>query len=86
MTAPSASSSLLVFGGGWLGRAAAREAIRRGGRTTLTSRDPALREALTAEGLEAVDPDDEGALDRAVADASAILVTAPPGPAGCPGL
>ena len=86
MTAPSASSSLLVFGGGWLGRAAAREAIRRSGRATLTSRDPARREALTADGLEAVDPDDEGALDRAVADASAILVTAPPGPAGCPGL
>jgi nucleoside-diphosphate-sugar epimerase len=86
MTAPPASSSLLVFGGGWLGRAAAREAIRRGGRATLTSRDPARREALTADGLEAVDPDEEGALDRAVADASAILVTAPPGPAGCPGL
>ncbi len=86
MTAPPASSSLLVFGGGWLGRAAAREAIRRGGRATLTSRDPARREALTVDGLEAVDPDEEGALDRAVADASAILVTAPPGPAGCPGL
>lgn len=86
MTAPAASSSLLVFGGGWLGRAAAREAIRRGGRATLTSRDPARREALTADGLESVDPDEEGALDRAVADASAILVTAPPGPAGCPGL
>jgi nucleoside-diphosphate-sugar epimerase len=86
MTAPAASSSLLVFGGGWLGRAAAREAIRRSGRATLTSRDPARREALTADGLEAVDPDEEGALDRAVADASAILVTAPPGPAGCPGL
>ena len=86
MTAPPASPSLLVFGGGWLGRAAACEAIRRGGRATLTSRDPARREALTAEGLEAVDPDDEAALDRAVADASAILVTAPPAPAGCPGL
>src|SRR3989344_5458276 len=86
MTAAPASPSLLVFGGGWLGRAAACEAIRRGGRATLTSRDPARRAALTAEGLEAVDPNDEGVLDLAVAEASAILVTAPPGPAGCPGL
>lgn len=78
--------SLLVFGGGWLGRAAAREALRRGGRATATSRDPATRAALEAEGIAAVDPADEAALAAAVGGASALLVTAPPDAHGCPGL
>lgn len=78
--------SLLVFGGGWLGRAAAREALRRGGRAALTSRDAGTREALADEGFTAIDPADAGALAAAVADASAILITAPPEANGCPGL
>lgn len=85
MSSPPASLQLLVFGGGWLGLAAAREAVRRGGRATLTSRDPARREAL-AEGFGSLDPDDAAALDRAVAEATAVLVTAPPEGDGCPGL
>ncbi len=78
--------SLLVFGGGWLGRAAAREAVRRGGQAVATSRDPATRAALEADGIGAVDPSDEAALAAAVARASALLVTAPPDAHGCPGL
>jgi len=78
--------SLLVFGGGWLGRAAAREALRRGGRAALTSRDAGTREALAGEGFTSIDPADAGALAAAVADASAILITAPPEANGCPGL
>ena len=77
---------LLVFGGGYLGRAAALEAIRRGDGAMATSRDPDRRAALTAEGIEAVDPGDAEALTAAVRKATAILVTAPPQPAGCPGL
>ena len=77
---------LLVFGGGWLGAAAAREAMRRGGSAILTSRDPARREALTREGFHAIDPEDADALDAAVLETPAILVTAPPEPEGCPGL
>ena len=83
---PDAPASLLVFGGGWLGRAAAREAIRRGGRAVLTSRDAGRRAALAADGLVAVDPADPAALAAAVADASAILITAPPEATGCPGV
>ena len=85
---PDAASpvSLLVFGGGWLGRAAALEAIRRGGTAVATSRDPVTRAALEAEGVGAVDPTDEAALAAAVAGASALLVTAPPDAHGCPGL
>jgi hypothetical protein len=79
-------SSLLVFGGGWLGQATAREMLRRGGCAVLTSRDAGTRAALIAEGFTAIDPADAGALAAAVASASAILVTAPPEPNGCPGL
>lgn len=78
--------SLLVLGGGWLGRAAAREAIARGGRAIATSREADRRAALTAEGVEAIDPADAAALAEAVDRASAILVTAPPTADGCPGL
>ena len=85
MAADASPPTLLVFGGGWLGRAAARVAVRGGGRAILTSRDPARRDALAAEGFEALDPDDT-ALDGAVAGASAILITAPPESDGCPGL
>lgn len=78
--------SLLVFGGGWLGRAAAREALRRGGEAVATSRDPATRAALEAEGVAAVDPADEAALAAAVGQATALLITTPPDAQGCPGL
>lgn len=78
--------SLLVFGGGWLGRAAALEALRRGGTAVATSRDPATRAALQADGVSAVDPADEAALAAAVGQATALLITAPPDAQGCPGL
>lgn len=78
--------SLLVFGGGYLGRAAALEAVRRGGKAFATSRDAARRAALQAEGVAAIDPADAEALQAAVVQASAILVTAAPDAYGCPGL
>ncbi len=84
---PDASApSLLVFGGGYLGRAAAREALRRGGRATATSRDPERRRSLEGEGIAAVDPADPGALKTALEAASAVLVTAAPDAQGCPAL
>ncbi|WP_298743329.1 SDR family NAD(P)-dependent oxidoreductase [uncultured Brevundimonas sp.] len=86
MPAGAAPARLLVFGGGWLGRAAAREAVCRGGRAALTSRDRDRRAALAADGFVAVDPGDAAGLASAVADASAILVTAPPEASGCPGV
>jgi nucleoside-diphosphate-sugar epimerase len=84
--APSPPVSLLVFGGGWLGQAAAREAVRRGGPAIVTSRDADTRAALTAQGFTAIDPADPAALAEAVAASSAVLVTTPPEAAGCPGL
>ena len=62
MTQPApAVPSLLVFGGGYLGLEAAREAIRRGGRALATSRDPVRRTELTAAGVLALDPADAAA-------------------------
>lgn len=78
--------SLLVFGGGWLGRATALEAVRRGGKAVATSRDSDTRATLEAEGIGAVDPADETALAAAVGAATALLITTPPDARGCPGL
>jgi len=77
---------LLIFGGGYLGEAAGREAIRRGGQARATSRRPERRAELEAMGFKVLDPNDDAALDAAVARATAILVTAPPETSGCPGL
>ncbi len=85
MTDAAPRPALLVFGGGWLGRATAREAVRRGGTAVLTSRDAERRSALVAEGFGAVDPADAEALKTAVAQATAVLITAPPDAHGCPG-
>ena len=82
MTTPS----LLIFGAGYLGMVAAPEAMRRGMTVRATSRDADRRAALEAGGLQAVDPLDETAMQAAVAQASAILITAPPDGRGCPGL
>src|SRR5690606_12434635 len=86
MTEPAAAPSLLVFGGGYLGQAAARETLRRGGRAFATSRDPQTRQALAAQGIAPVDPADAAALGEALAAAEAVLITAPPDDAGCPAL
>ena len=51
-----------------------------------TAREPEKREALKRAGVEPVDPADLAALDAAVRDARAILISAPPGEAGCPAL
>ncbi|CAN5269018.1 SDR family oxidoreductase [soil metagenome] len=81
-----ATPQLLVFGGGYVGRAAAREAVRRGGRAIATSRDPERRAALTADAIAAIDPADTDALSQALAQARQVLITAAPDGHGCPGL
>ena len=77
---------MLVFGGGYLGRAVALEALRRGQRVVATSRDPERRAALSAEGVTAIDPADMAAVSAALAEATTVLVTAAPDAKGCPGL
>lgn len=83
---PANRRKLFIFGGGYLATCVARAAVARGMTVTLTSRDPARRTALAAEGFGAIDPADPEALTRAASAACAILVTAPPDAKGCPAL
>jgi nucleoside-diphosphate-sugar epimerase len=77
---------LFVFGFGYVGEAFARRLMARGWSVTATARTPEQREALKTLGVTPVDPADEDALTAAMADTQAILITAAPGPTGCPGL
>lgn len=79
------SRRLLVFGAGYLGQATARRAMAKGWRVAATSRDPGRRAELEAAGIDPVDPSDPKALAQSVAGATAVLITAPPEPSGCPG-
>ncbi|HEX6866246.1 MAG TPA: SDR family oxidoreductase [Caulobacteraceae bacterium] len=74
---------LFVFGYGYTGQALSK---RLGWEVAATARTPEQAAALKAEGATAVDPGDRKALAEALADVTAILVTAPPGDHGCPGL
>ena len=74
---------LFVFGYGFTAAALSR---RLGWTVAAPARDPEKARQLEAQGVAAVDPADRKALARALSDATAILVTAPPGDHGCPGL
>jgi nucleoside-diphosphate-sugar epimerase len=72
---------LLVFGYGFTGQALARRLKGEGWDVTAIVRDPAR-----VEGAAAVALDDRPALVATLRTATAILITAPPDEAGCPGL
>jgi nucleoside-diphosphate-sugar epimerase len=75
-----------VFGLGYVGEAFATLMASQGWTVTTTARTPEQRQAVIARGFAAVDPGDDTAMAAALGQASAILVTAPPTPFGCPGL
>jgi len=77
---------LLVFGYGFTGQALARRMIAEGWGVAATARSPETAAAARADGVTPVDPANDPALAEALKTATAILVTAPPGPDGCPGL
>jgi nucleoside-diphosphate-sugar epimerase len=74
---------LLVFGFGYTGRALARRLLAERWTVAGTSRDRARDQA---PGVELIDPADPAAVLAAVRGATAVLITAPPGPGGCPAL
>ena len=76
---------ILVFGYGGVGRALGARLRAEGWSIAATARSRDAAEALAAEGVEPLDPSDPAAASRAVKGADAILVTAPPTDAGCPG-
>jgi nucleoside-diphosphate-sugar epimerase len=77
---------LFLFGYGFSGRALARRLTREGWGFAATGRTPEARALIETEGGLAVDPSDRPALVAALAEIQALLITAPPGPEGCPGL
>lgn len=76
----------IVFGLGYVGEAFAKLMADQDWAITTTARTSEQRQAATAQGFAAVDPEDATAMAAALAEAQAILVTAPPTPYACPGL
>ncbi|THD60109.1 SDR family NAD(P)-dependent oxidoreductase [Phenylobacterium sp.] len=77
---------LLVFGYGFSARALARRLVPLGWKVSATIRRPADRARLDVEGIRPVGVGNRRELERALRDAQAVLVTAPPDAQGCPGL
>ena len=76
--------TLVVFGFGFSAQALARRLTPRGWRVAATWReDPA---PLIAAGVQPIAPGDPDTLTAALAEASAVLITAPPTAQGCPAL
>ncbi len=75
---------LFVFGYGFAGAALARRLRTQGWDVAATHRGPP--DALLADGVSPVHVEDREGLARALDKAQAVLVTAPPAAAGCPGL
>ena len=77
---------LFVFGLGYVGAAFSRVLKGRGWRIAATARGADQAERLRAQGIVAAHPDDRAAMAAALEGVNAVLVTAPPGPDGCPAL
>ncbi|HET9160597.1 MAG TPA: SDR family NAD(P)-dependent oxidoreductase [Caulobacteraceae bacterium] len=77
---------LLTFGFGYVGAGVAGRAGARGDAVSAAIRNSDDIERLRDAGVSPVLIGDRQALEAAVATAEAILVTAPPGAEGCPGL
>ena len=80
------SRELFIFGLGFSGKALARLMQTKGWTVTATARDSAKAKALADLNITAVDPLDPRAMGAAMRRANAVLITAPPSPAGCPAL
>jgi nucleoside-diphosphate-sugar epimerase len=78
--------NLLIFGFGFSGKVLAKRLAAKGWSITATVRRDEDRRAAAALGVATLDPADADALRDAAGRARAILVTAPPGQDGCPGL
>ncbi len=76
---------LLIFGYGFTGAALVRR-LDSQWRVSATSRHAETRHRMAAAGLAAIDPANPASLECALETADAILIAAPPGEHGCPGL
>ncbi len=79
-------STLFLFGYGFSGRALAQRLAAKGWNVAATHRDAQGAARITVDGHTPVDLGDRDAVTEALRHANALLITAPPGPQGCPGL
>jgi nucleoside-diphosphate-sugar epimerase len=77
---------LFVFGFGYSAQALGRRLRPKGWKITATVRDERGAGALANQGVRPVALDDPGGVAQALADAQAVLITAPPDAGGCPAL
>lgn len=77
---------ILIFGYGGVGAATGRRLAAEGWDIAATARTASAAAGLASENVAAVDLAAPAQVLAAVQNADAILVTAPPGEAGCPGL
>lgn len=83
MTLPATRPVLLTLGHGY-SAAALAASLGTGWRRLGAVREPGRAAGLRAQGVEPVDWGDAAAMEAAVAAASHVLVSAPPGPEGDP--
>jgi nucleoside-diphosphate-sugar epimerase len=77
---------LFIYGLGFSGQALARRMQAKGWAVSATARSQDKVAALTGLNITPVNPADTDAMAAAMGRAKAILITAPPGPDGCPAL
>lgn len=75
-----------MFGHGYVGAALGRRLAAEGWDIAASARSPEEAARLTALGVQPVDLGGPDVLAAALAKTNAILITAPPGHEGCPGL
>ena len=81
MTGPLSGRRLLLIGPGYAARAVAAAVLAQGGQVSATLRDPSRAAELQAQGIDTV-----ALSPQALEGVSDLLVSAPPGPEGCPAL
>ncbi|HEY0646428.1 SDR family oxidoreductase [Phenylobacterium sp.] len=79
-------STLVLFGYGFSGQALARRLAAKGWTVAATHRDEESAARIAADGHTPIDLGDRAGVTDALGRARALLVTAPPGAQGCPGL
>lgn len=77
---------LFIYGLGFSGQALARRMQAKGWAVSATARTEEKAAALIGLDITPVNPADPDAMTAALGRAKAILITAPPGPDGCPAL
>lgn len=81
-----AGRHVALIGAGYAAREFARQAMAAGARISATARDVAKANDLRAAGISVLAMDGQGLRPDALAGVTDLLISTPPGQAGCPGL